>query len=68
MTALFSLLEGKYTFNLLEGIILIGTAWTLVPPILAIALALITKEVYLSLFAGICAGALFFSGFNVPGQ
>jgi len=67
MTALFSLLEGKYTFNLLEGIILIGTAWTLVPPILAIALALITKEVYLSLFAGICAGALFFSGFNVPG-
>lgn len=44
-----------------------GTIWTLVPPILAIALALITKEVYLSLFAGICAGALFYSGFSVSG-
>lgn len=36
-----------------------GTIWTLVPPILAITLALISKEVYFSLFAGICAGALF---------
>jgi Na+/H+ antiporter NhaC len=51
----------------LEGIILIGTAWTLVPPILAIVLALATKEVYFSLLAGICAGALFYTGFNVPG-
>ncbi len=42
-----------------------GTIWTLVPPILAIALALISKEVYFSLFAGICVGALFYSNFHV---
>ena len=30
-----------------------GTFWALVPPIVAIALALITKEVYSSLFAGL---------------
>ncbi len=40
-----------------------GTIWTLVPPILAIALALITKEVYFSLLAGICVGALFYADF-----
>lgn len=33
--------------------------WALVPPIVAIALALITKEVYSSLFAGILVGAIF---------
>ena len=31
----------------------IGTIWSLLPPILAIMLALITKEVYSSLFVGI---------------
>lgn len=39
--------------------------WALVPPIIAIGLALITKEVYSSLFVGIIAGALFYSNFNV---
>ena len=34
-----------------------GTVWSLLPPIIAIALALITKEVYLSLFCGIAIGA-----------
>ena len=42
-----------------------GTIWALVPPILAIALALITKEVYLSLLAGICVGALLYTDFAV---
>lgn len=42
-----------------------ATIWSLVPPILAIALALITKEVYFSLLAGICAGALFYTQFNI---
>lgn len=42
-----------------------GTIWSLVPPILAIALALITKEVYFSLFAGICVGALLYTQFSV---
>lgn len=38
-----------------------GTFWSLVPPIVAIALALITKEVYSSLFIGVLIGALFIS-------
>ena len=41
-----------------------GTFWSLVPPLVAIALALITKEVYSSLFVGILVGALFYSGFS----
>lgn len=40
------------------------TFWALVPPIIAIVLALITKEVYSSLFIGIVAGALFHANFN----
>lgn len=38
--------------------------WALVPPIIAIALALITKEVYSSLFIGIVIGALFSAEFK----
>ena len=45
----------------------IGTFWSLVPPLVAIVLALITKEVYSSLFAGIIVGALFYSQFNLVG-
>ncbi len=40
-----------------------GTFWSLVPPIVAVALALITKEVYSSLFVGILIGALFYTNF-----
>ena len=36
----------------------VGTFWALVPPIVAIALALITKETFSSLFVGIIVGAL----------
>ena len=43
---------------------LTATVWTLLPPIIAIALALITKEVYSSLLIGILAGALLYTGFN----
>ena len=43
----------------------IGTFWSLVPPLVAIVLALITKEVYSSLFVGIVVGALFYNNFNV---
>ena len=42
----------------------VGTFWSLVPAVVAIVLALITKEVYSSLFLGIIMGALFFTGFN----
>lgn len=41
-----------------------ATFWSLLPPILAILLALITKEVYISLMIGILAGAFLFAGFN----
>ncbi len=41
-----------------------NSAWSLMPPIIAIALALITKEVYSSLFVGILSGALLFTGYN----
>ena len=43
---------------------LVGTAWALVPPVVAIVLALVTKEVYSSLFLGILVGALFYTGFG----
>lgn len=41
-----------------------ATFWALIPPIVAIVLALITKEVYSSLFIGILVGGLFYSGFS----
>ena len=41
------------------------TAMSLLPPIIAIVLALITKEVYSSLFIGILAGALLYSNYNL---
>ena len=44
-----------------------ATFWALLPPIIAIVLALITKEVYSSLFIGIVVGALFYSGFSFEG-
>ncbi|MDE7287785.1 MAG: Na+/H+ antiporter NhaC family protein, partial [Lachnospiraceae bacterium] len=44
-----------------------ATFWALVPPIVAIVLALITKEVYSSLFVGILVGGLFYSGFSFEG-
>ncbi|MBQ7358866.1 MAG: Na+/H+ antiporter NhaC family protein [Lachnospiraceae bacterium] len=44
-----------------------ATFWALLPPIIAIALALITKEVYSSLFIGILVGGLFYAGFNLEG-
>ena len=44
-----------------------ATIWALVPSVVAIVLALITKEVYSSLFAGILVGGLFFSGFQLEG-
>ncbi len=44
-----------------------ATFWALVPPIVAIVLALITKEVYSSLFIGILVGGLFYSEFSFEG-
>ncbi len=44
-----------------------GTFWSLIPPVIAIVLALVTKEVYSSLFLGILSGALLYSGFGFEG-
>ena len=44
-----------------------ATLWALLPPIIAIGLALITKEVYSSLFIGIVSGGLLYSDFSFTG-
>ena len=44
-----------------------STFMALAPPIIAIVLALVTKEVYSSLFIGVLAGALLYSNFNLIG-
>ena len=41
-----------------------ATVFALLPPVIAIGLALITKEVYTSLLAGIITGGLLYSNFN----
>lgn len=46
---------------------LYATVASLIPPVVAIVLALITKEVYSSLFIGILVGGLFYSGFRFEG-
>ena len=54
--------EAEYVSNMY------ATAWSLVPPLVAIILALITKEVYSSLFIGILTGALMYSNFSIVGM
>ena len=44
-----------------------ATPWALLPPVVAIGLALITKEVYSSLFIGILVGGMLYSGFQFEG-
>ena len=47
-----------------DGSGFIATAWALFPPVVAIALALISKEVYSSLFLGCLVGSLLLSNFS----
>ena len=44
-----------------------SSIWALLPPLIAIALALITKEVYSSLFVGILVGSCLYANFNFEG-
>ena len=44
-----------------------ATFWALVPPVVAIGLALITKEVYSSLFIGVLMGGILYSSFSFEG-
>ena len=46
---------------------LYATGWSLLPPVIAIVLALITKEVYSSLFIGILVGGFLYAGVNFTG-
>ena len=48
----------------MENSIFIGTWWAIIPPVIAILLAFLTKEVYSSLFVGIVVGALLYGQFN----
>ncbi len=50
--------------NVLDNYNFIGSAWSLLPPAVAIVLSLITKEVYSSLFLGLVSGALLYAKFN----
>lgn len=50
--------------DVLDGYKFEGTVWSVLPPVVAIVLALTTKEVYSSLFLGLVSGALLISGFN----
>jgi len=49
-----------------EGSVM-GSAWALLPPLIAIGLALITKEVYSSLLIGIVSGGILFANFSFNG-
>ncbi len=58
MTALGAEEEAEYVPSMY------ATFWALIPPIVAIGLALLTKEVYSSLFVGILVGSILYSGLN----
>lgn len=62
--AFLMLSTGAFAEETAYQLALYSTFWSLVPPIVAIVLALITKEVYSSLFIGIVVGGLFYSGFQ----
>ena len=51
-----------------ESVSSYGTLLALLPPVIAIALALLTKEVYSSLFVGILAGSMIYTNWNVGGM
>ena len=48
----------------MDSSMFIGTWWSIIPPVLAIVLAFITKEVYSSLLAGVIIGVCFYTGFQ----
>lgn len=62
MLGIFALADGEDAVEYRSGMYM--TYWSLIPPVLAIVLALITKDVYSSLFLGILAGALFYADFK----
>ncbi len=53
--------------NYMDTPALYATAWAVLPPLIAIVLALITKEVYSSLFLGVLVGGILFAGADFDG-
>ena len=52
----------------MEGVgVMAETAWSLVPPVITIVLALVTKEVYMSLAIGIFHWSIYVHGIQFPG-
>ena len=51
-----------------EDVLLAHTAWALIPPLITVVLAMVTKEVYSALIIGVFAGALLFTGFDFLGS
>ncbi len=64
VAALVIVALGIVTLAMGEDFTFAETLWALVPPVVAIGLALITKEVYSSLFVGVVVGALMHAKFN----
>ncbi len=64
ITGLIFLTTGFTSEAAVESANVYGTIWALIPPVVAIILALITKEVYSSLFIGIVFGALLYADWN----
>ena len=60
------LIDGAACEECTEGVVR-GSLWALLPPIIAIGLALITKEVFSSLFIGVVSGALIYADFSFTG-
>ena len=71
VVATYPVVDGKVTIDATTYDVDINkfytTFWALIPPLVAITLALITKEVYSSLFVGILMGALLWAKFNLEG-
>ncbi len=80
MCKLTKKLSSKTIATLIAGVVIVAllivavltgnvtdTAWALLPPVIAIGLALITKEVFSSLFIGILSGAILANGFSFTG-
>ena len=68
INAYLSIKKSRVSGNMKRGKFpMVGTFWAVLPPVIAIGLALITKEVYSSMFAGIVAGGLLHSGFTFEG-
>ncbi len=63
----FSSHEAKALETIRTRNVFFGSWWAILPPLIAIFLALVTKEVYSSLFVGIVAGGLLYSGFSFEG-